>query len=187
MGVKNDYFLGMMQIVTAHKWYINCTILINNELFVTNIAMIDSSADVSCIQEELIPTRYFHKTTHIVRSASGHSLDINYILPHVHICRNKVCILHFFFLVKNQLYPPIILGAPFINAIYPYTHIDANGFITTYKKQKISYPFVTDPVTRDINALIEIKQKYVNFLQLKMMSMNVQNTLKSVKVQEKSS
>ncbi|KAF3617046.1 hypothetical protein FXO37_34795 [Capsicum annuum] len=49
--LKRDYFLGMMQLVTAHKWYINCTILINMEFSITNIAMIDSGADVSCIQE----------------------------------------------------------------------------------------------------------------------------------------
>ncbi|KAF3622835.1 hypothetical protein FXO38_31076 [Capsicum annuum] len=52
--LKRDYFLGMMQLVTAHKWYINCTILINMEFSITNIAMIDSGADVSCIQEAWI-------------------------------------------------------------------------------------------------------------------------------------
>ncbi|KAM3266267.1 hypothetical protein P3L10_003261 [Capsicum annuum] len=183
--LKKDYFLGMMQIVTAHKWYINCTILINKEFSVTNIAMIDSGADVSCIQEGLIPTRYFEKTTHIIKSASGHALDINYKFPNTHICRDRVCIPHFFFLVKNQLYPPIILGTPFINAIYPYTHIDANGFKATYKDKQISYPFVTHPVTRDINTLINMKQNQLNFLQLELMSINIFDTLKSIKVQEK--
>ncbi|KAG5600300.1 hypothetical protein H5410_031670 [Solanum commersonii] len=75
---KNDMFLGMMQIITAHKWY-------------------------------------------------------------------------------NQLYPSIILETPFINAIYPFTCIDSKEFSTTYKDNDISYTFVTDPVTRDINALIDMK------------------------------
>ncbi|KAG5579927.1 hypothetical protein H5410_050554 [Solanum commersonii] len=65
---KQNIFLGMMQIVTAHKWYVKCTILIDNTFSITNIAMIDSDAD---------------------------------------------------------LYPPIILGTPFINAIYPFTNINA--------------------------------------------------------------
>ena len=56
---SNDKFLGMLQIVTAHRWYINCTILINNDFKVSSIAMIDSGADVSCIQEGLIPSRFF--------------------------------------------------------------------------------------------------------------------------------
>ncbi|KAG5595538.1 hypothetical protein H5410_036770 [Solanum commersonii] len=46
---KQDMFLGMMQIITAHKWYVKCTILIDNSFSITNIAMIDSGADVSCI------------------------------------------------------------------------------------------------------------------------------------------
>jgi len=47
----------MMQIVTAHKWYVKCTILIDNSFSITDIAMIDSGADVSCIQEGLVPTK----------------------------------------------------------------------------------------------------------------------------------
>ncbi|KAG5623436.1 hypothetical protein H5410_008654 [Solanum commersonii] len=58
------------------------------------------------------------------------------------------------------LYPPIILGTPFINAIYPFTNINAKGFSATYKNQDISYTFITEPISRDINALIEMKQKH---------------------------
>ncbi|XP_049397178.1 uncharacterized protein LOC125861289 [Solanum stenotomum] len=58
----------MMQIVTAHK----------------------CGADVSCIQEGLVPTKYFEKTTHMVKSASGHALDIKYKLPNTRICQNKL-------------------------------------------------------------------------------------------------
>ncbi|XP_070040372.1 uncharacterized protein [Nicotiana tomentosiformis] len=143
-----DYTYGMMQIITAHKWYINCTILLNNSFSITNIAMIDSGADVSCIQEALVSTKYFQKTTHM-------------------------------------LYPPIILGTPFINDVYPFTSIDSKGFTATYKDKKISYTFVTDPVTRDINALIDMKQKHVDSLQLELFSINIFDTLNSTKVQEK--
>ncbi|KAG5567924.1 hypothetical protein H5410_065060 [Solanum commersonii] len=113
---KQNMFLGMMQIVTAHKWYF---------VFLTS------------------------------------------------------------FLSKNQLYPPIILGTPFINAIYPFTNINAKGFSATYKNQDISYTFITEPISRDINALIEMKQKHVDYLQLEIFSMNIFDTLKSAKIQEK--
>ncbi len=83
---RQGMFLRMMQIVTAHKWYVKCTILIDNIFSITNIAMIDSGADVSCIQEGLVPTKYFEKTTHMVKSASGHALDIKYKLPNTRIC-----------------------------------------------------------------------------------------------------
>ncbi|KAG5619561.1 hypothetical protein H5410_004779 [Solanum commersonii] len=79
------------------------------------------------------------------------------------------------------LYPPIILGTPFINAIYPFTSINAKGFSATYDNRDISYTFITDPISRDINALINMKQKHVDSLQLELFSMNIFDTLKSTK------
>ncbi|KAG5584782.1 hypothetical protein H5410_045216 [Solanum commersonii] len=89
------------------------------------------------------------------------------------------------FLGMMQLYPPIILGTPFINAIYPFTYITAKEFSATYTNQDISYTFITDPISRDINALINMKQKHVDSLQLELFSMNIFDTLRSTKVQEK--
>ncbi|KAG5605746.1 hypothetical protein H5410_027238 [Solanum commersonii] len=86
---------------------------------------------------------------------------------------------------KWYLYPPIILGTPFINVIYPFTNINAKGFSATYRNQDICYTFITEPIYRDINALIEMKQKYVDYLQLEIFNMNIFDTLKSTKVQEK--
>ncbi|KAG5585166.1 hypothetical protein H5410_045600 [Solanum commersonii] len=86
---------------------------------------------------------------------------------------------------KWYLYPPIILGTPFINAIYPFTNINAKVFSSTYKDRDINYTFITEPVSRDINALIEMKQKHINYLQLEIFSMNIFDTLKATKVQEK--
>ncbi|KAG5607660.1 hypothetical protein H5410_029152 [Solanum commersonii] len=83
---------------------------------------------------------------------------------------------------KWYLYSPIILGTPFINAIYLFTNINAKGFSATYKNQDISYTFITEPISRDINALIEMKQKHVDYLQLEIFSMNIFSTLKSAKV-----
>ncbi|KAG5619572.1 hypothetical protein H5410_004790 [Solanum commersonii] len=81
--------------------------------------------------------------------------------------------------------PPIILGAPFINAIYLFTSINAKGLSATYEDRDISYTFITDPVSRDINDLINMKQKHVDSLQPELFIMNVFDTLKSTKVQEK--
>jgi len=151
--------------------------LIDNNFSITNIAMIDSGADVSCIQEGLVSTKYFKKTTHLVKSASRHALDIMYKLTNATIFQNKVFSPHFLFLVKNQLYLPIILGTPFINNIYPFTCINSKGFSATYKDNEITYSFVTDPVTRDINALINMKQNHMDSLQLELFSMNIFDSL----------
>ncbi|KAG5577449.1 hypothetical protein H5410_057583 [Solanum commersonii] len=58
-------------------------------------------------------------------------------------------------------------------------------FLATYKNQDISYTFITEPISRDINALIEMKQKHVDYLQLEIFSMNIFDTLKSLKYSEK--
>ncbi|KAG5581153.1 hypothetical protein H5410_051780 [Solanum commersonii] len=42
---KQNMSLEMMQIVTDHKWYVKCKILIDNTFSITNIAMIDSGAE----------------------------------------------------------------------------------------------------------------------------------------------
>ncbi|WMV13412.1 hypothetical protein MTR67_006797 [Solanum verrucosum] len=42
---RQNMFLEMMQIVTAHKWYVKCTILIDNTFSITEVAMIDSEAE----------------------------------------------------------------------------------------------------------------------------------------------
>ncbi|KAG5605132.1 hypothetical protein H5410_026624 [Solanum commersonii] len=80
-----------------------------------------------------------------------------------------------------QLY----LEPPFINAIYPFTSINAKGFSATYEDRDISYTFITNPISRDINALINMKQKHIDSLQLELFSINIFDTLKSTKVQEK--
>ena len=55
----------------------------------------------------------------------------------------------------------------------------------TYEDRDISYTFITDPISRDINALIDMKQKHVDSLQHEIFSMNIFDTLNSAKVQEK--
>ncbi|KAG5629737.1 hypothetical protein H5410_001454 [Solanum commersonii] len=42
-------------------------------------------------------------------------------------------------------------------------------FSATYEDKYISYTFITDPISRDINALINMKQKHVDSLQLELM------------------
>ncbi|KAG5570729.1 hypothetical protein H5410_060495 [Solanum commersonii] len=59
--------------------------------------------------------------------------------------------------------------------------IDSKGFSPTYKDNEITYSFVTDPVTRVINTLINMKQNHMNSLQLELFSMNIFDSLKSTK------
>ncbi|MDV3188723.1 MAG: hypothetical protein Q8834_02815 [Candidatus Phytoplasma australasiaticum] len=57
----------MMQVISNQKWYIKCTLLIDNQFSITNVAMIDSGADVSCIQEGLFLQNIFKKQQELGR------------------------------------------------------------------------------------------------------------------------
>ena len=56
------------------------------------ITRIDSGADMNCIQEGLVPTQYFEKTTQTLTNASGINMKINYKLNKVQICNKTICI-----------------------------------------------------------------------------------------------
>ena len=48
--------------------------------------MIDFGSDLNCIQEGLIPSKYFEKSTKRLNSTSGNRLHIKYELNNFHIC-----------------------------------------------------------------------------------------------------
>ena len=55
------------------------------------IALIDSGADVNCIQEGLMLIKYYERTTEGVTSANGSKMNIQYKLSNAKICKNKIC------------------------------------------------------------------------------------------------
>ena len=54
--------LSLLHKIRIQKWYSKITIVIE-DFHLETIALIDSGADLNCIQEGLIPTKYFHKST----------------------------------------------------------------------------------------------------------------------------
>ena len=57
----------------------------------TEIALIDSGADMNCIQEGLIPLKYYEKLSERLTRANGEKLIINYKIPNAHICNVHIC------------------------------------------------------------------------------------------------
>ena len=51
--------------------------------------MIDSSADMNCIQEGLIPSKYFEKSTEKLVSVNGSQMKIKYELNNAHVCHDN--------------------------------------------------------------------------------------------------
>ncbi|GAV91030.1 LOW QUALITY PROTEIN: zf-CCHC domain-containing protein, partial [Cephalotus follicularis] len=55
-------FINLIEKITYQKWHVNITITIQDSFKLQTIAIIDSGAQMNCIQEGLIPTKYFEKT-----------------------------------------------------------------------------------------------------------------------------
>ena len=103
--------------------------------------MIDSGADMNCIQEGLIPSKYFEKSTERLVFANGSQMKIKYELNNALVCYDNVCFKIPSILVKN-LTDKVILGLPFINALYPF-HVEYDGITTDPFGQKVKFKFAS--------------------------------------------
>ena len=54
--------MSIIDRVIFQKWHIEIILVINKEFSLTEIALIDSGADMNCIQEGLIPLKYYEKS-----------------------------------------------------------------------------------------------------------------------------
>lgn len=60
----SDEFLSLIDRVISQKWFVRITLVINRNFILENeVSLIDSGADLNCLQEGIIPTKYFDKTT----------------------------------------------------------------------------------------------------------------------------
>ena len=119
MSPNDVKIISLINKVVPPKWYAKVHIVVAQDYAFDIIALIDSGADLNCIQEGLIPSKYFEKSTQKLNSTSGTKLQINYELDNVHVCQNNVCFHIPSVLVKNMI-EKVILGIPFIFMLYPF-------------------------------------------------------------------
>ena len=150
-----------MTIVKKQRWYTKITLNVDPDYQLTFIALIDSEADLNCIQEGLILTVYFVKTSQRLSTIGNVPLKVQYKIPQGHICKNGICIKTSFLLVKNISHQ-IVFGTPFLTQLYPF-HIDSRGLQTTYKDQQILFEFFKGIELKKINQI----QDNINLLQHK--------------------
>ena len=146
------------------------------------MTLFDTGADLNCILEELIPTKFFEKTSKKLSTASGSKLKINYKLSSAIIENQGLRIETNFLLVKN-LKNEVILGTPFIKSLFP-LQISKRGITTWHLGRKITFDFSTKPITRNIN-LIEKKISQINFLKDEVSFSNIQIQLEKPQIKEK--
>jgi hypothetical protein len=71
--------------VSPPKWYAKITVIVAEDYSFDAIALSDSGSDMNCIQEGLIPSKYFEKSTERLNYASGDSLHIKYELSKAYV------------------------------------------------------------------------------------------------------
>ena len=101
--------------------------------------MIDSGVDMNCIQEGIIPSKYYEKSIDKLFSANGTQMKIKYELNNAHVCHDNICFKIPFVLVKNMI-----------------------EFFGQKVKFKFASQFEID-IDNSLN-LIHVKTKHLNFL-----------------------
>ena len=147
------------------KWFTKVKIVVCHDYHFTVIAMIDSSADMNCIQEGLIPSKYFKNSTEKLVYVNGTQMKIKYELNNAHVCHGNVCFKIPSVLIKNMT-DKVILGLPFINALYLFL-VEHDGITTDPFRQKVKFKFASkfEIDADDAFNLIHAKTKHLNFLQ----------------------
>lgn len=100
------------------KWHVKVNLKINKSFHQPFIALVDSGADLNCIQEGLIPTQYYQKTLQKLYTANNQKLQVNYKLEDASICNKGISFKSSFLLVKDTS-EQIILGTLFLTQLYP--------------------------------------------------------------------
>ena len=120
---------------------------------------------MNCIQEGLIPSKYFEKSTERVVSTNGSQMKIKYELNNAFVCHGNICFKIPFVLVKNMT-NIVILGLPFINALYTFL-VEHDGITTDPSGKKVKFKFASkfEIDVDDALNLIHAKTKHLNFLQ----------------------
>ncbi|GAV92608.1 LOW QUALITY PROTEIN: hypothetical protein CFOL_v3_35986, partial [Cephalotus follicularis] len=167
-GKTSTKFINLIEKITYQKWHVKITITIKDFFKLQTIALIYSGAQMNCIQEGLIPTKYFEKTKQKLSTANGENLRVSFKVTDVHICNEGICIKQSFILVKD-LDIGIILGQPFLEIIKPFK-VTNQGITTKLFQHKILFAFNEKPITNDINLLKTFslfKEHYVNLIKTK--------------------
>ena len=78
---SNGSFLQTISRINFQKWHSKVRIVISKDFEFEVVALIDSGADLNCIQEGIIPSKYFRKTKERLTSASGGKMQIEFKIP----------------------------------------------------------------------------------------------------------
>jgi hypothetical protein len=148
-SIDNNLFINLIDSIIFQKWYVQVTLIINAEFQITTVTLLDLDANMNCIQEWIILTKYYEKKTEKLYQASGTRLNIEYKIPNAYICNDGICFKTTFILVKN-ITSKIILENPFLTLLDPFIKTEEN-ISTEIMGKKILFKFILPLMTKDIN------------------------------------
>ena len=163
---SNGSFLQTISQINFQKWHSKVRIVISKDFQFEVVALIDSGADLNCIQEGIIPSKYFQKTKERLTSASGGKMQIEFKIPKAHVCQDNACFKTTFVLIKNMT-DRVILGNPFMCLLYSFT-TDSKGITTHPFGQPVKFKFLRSPKPKEVNSLQEVSiSKTLNLIKAK--------------------
>ena len=142
---------SIIREIRIQKWYTEVDIRVSSNFHLRVNVLIDTGADLNCMREALVPTKYFEKTTETLYGANKQQLSIQYKLTNAKVCNSGVCYNTSFLMVKN-LSQNVILGLPFIHLISPFK-VTTEGLVSEYLEKEILFPFTFPVLIRDLNTL----------------------------------
>ena len=71
-----DEFLNIIDRMIFQKWYTKITLVIHKEFSLTVVVLVDSDVDMNCIQEGLIPSKYYESTTDKLTQTDKFEIDL---------------------------------------------------------------------------------------------------------------
>ena len=119
------------------KWYTEITLVVHKEYSLTVVALVDSGANMSCIHEGLIPSKYYESTTNRLTQANGDRLKISNKLTNTYIYNNGINFRTPLFLA-DKLSSKAILGNPILALLYLFFPQQKMEYVLIFWKQKYS-------------------------------------------------
>lgn len=141
--------------------------------------MIGSGANLNCLAEGLVLSKYYSKTAQMLSTADGSQLHIDYKLSDAVVCNNGVCFETPFHLVKNMA-QAAILGTPFISLLFPIS-IDHKGISTNKEGIEVRFDFISEPRYQGVNHLLKHKEDFLFFLKQELEIKKIEEHLKDEK------
>ncbi|KAK2971279.1 hypothetical protein RJ640_001305 [Escallonia rubra] len=161
---KEQEILSIDRVV-FQKWYVSIKIVISKDFTFEGIALIDSGADLNCIKEGLVPTKYCETTRQALTTANNGRMKINYKISESWVCNDGICLKTHFIVVRG-LSQSIILGTPFLSLLNPMT-VDDKGIHSKALDHDICFKFINPLQEQIIHSLkkeLIFRQNQICFL-----------------------